>query len=260
MRNDLASLSVASASRTPLSAAALDRAGSDRLIALQQAPEEAGALIYQGAVFPLSPAQAPQLFSYERRLSTIGGNLSASHITKDGRGDVVVVESAQLTPDYEVQRFDAVHKPAGYSGSVVVTGGRHLEFELRKGGKTSTASEDVKDPVVTGPSLHGFILQHKAVLAAGGRIRVRMIVLAQKQTYGFEIRRTDAPEGHIAFSIAPTNLLVRLALAPLRVVFDAAGGNVVRYVGRVPPMREVNGRMKAFDARVEYTMNVAVYR
>ncbi|HEU0204404.1 MAG TPA: hypothetical protein VFR86_28680 [Burkholderiaceae bacterium] len=260
----LTSLSVAivaalAACGTPPSAI-LDRAGAARLDALRQAPETAGDRIYQGAVFPIEPPGAPQVFSYERRIDKLGDGLASSHITRDTNGDVVVVESAQFSPAYEVTRFEAVHKEAGYSGSVIVTGGRHLEYVLSQGGKIRTATEDVADPVVTGPSLHGFILHHWDALAAGQRLPVRMIVLAKMQTYGFEIQRADASDGRTAFSITPTNFLVRLALDPLRVEFDSSTRNVLRYIGRVPPMQGVAGRSEALDARVEYTMNVPVYR
>jgi hypothetical protein len=172
----------------------------------------------------------------------------------------VVVESAQFSPTYEVTRFDAVHKEAAYSGSVIATGGRHLEYVLHKDGRVTTATEDVTDPIVTGPSLHGFILHHWDALTAGARLPVRMIVLSKMQTYGFEIQQASTTEGRTAFSITPTNFLVRLALDPLRVEFDSPTRNVLRYVGRVPPLQRVGGKPKALDARVEYTMNVPVYR
>jgi hypothetical protein len=60
-------------------------------------------------------------------------------------------ESARFSPGYEVTRFEAVHREAGYSGSVDFRGGR-LEYVPNQGGTVRTASEDVTDPVVTGPS------------------------------------------------------------------------------------------------------------
>jgi hypothetical protein len=43
--------------------------------------------------------------------------------------------------------------------------------------------------VVTGPSLHGFILHHREAPAHGKSIPVRMIVMTKKDPYGFQIRR-----------------------------------------------------------------------
>ena len=240
---------------------ALDAAGIERLAALRQAPELAGALVYRGSVFARrSPGAAP-LFTYERRVARIGDGLTSAHITRDTNGDVIITEQAEFNAAYALQRFDAINAQLGYSGSVGVSnGGRHLEYRLIQDGRITTASEDVADPVVTGPSLHGLILHQWDALAAGKTIRVRMIVMTKRETYGFEIRRQSQANGRTSFSITPSSLIVRMLVAPLTVTFDSATRNVVRYEGRVPPMQLVNGKLEALDARVEYTMNVAVYR
>ncbi len=184
----------------------------------------------------------------------------ATHLTREASGEVVVSEAARFTPDYQLQRFEAAHKHGGYSGSVVVTGGRHLRYTLNRGGEVSSATEDVSDPVVAGPSLHGFILTHWEALAAGQTIRVRMIVLAKKESYAFTIRRAEAGPGRTAFSITPASLLVRLAVDPLRVEFDTTSRHVLRYQGRVPPLQRENGKLKTLDADVAYTQHAANYR
>lgn len=109
----------------------------------------------------------------------------------------------------------------GYSGTVVVShGGRHLEFRLDGHGKVTTAAEDVTDPVVAGPSLHGFILQHRQALERGESIPVCMIVMAGKRTVGFGIRRCAQSRGRTSFSVTPSHLLPQLALAPLVVTLE----------------------------------------
>ena len=239
----------------------LDAAGAAHLQSLRQSPESAGALIYRGAVFAQDAPAAPSLFTYERRVNNTASGLSSAHITRDPSGEVIIAEQALFTAAYALQRFDAINKQVGYSGSVVLgDGGRHLEYRLNENGKVTVASEDVTDPVVTGPSLHGFILHHWGDLAQGKKIPVRMIVMTKKETYGFKVRRLAQAEGRTSFSITPSNLLVRLAVAPLIVTFDSVTRNVVRYEGRVPPMRVQGGKLRNLDARVDYTMGVAVYR
>ena len=192
------------------------------------------------------------------------GQVAAAHITHTPDGEVIVAEVAQYAAGYALQRFDATNKQLGHSGSVVLSnGGRHLEFRLLDNGKLSTASEDVDAPVVSGPSVHGFILHHWDLLARGETMPVRMIVLAQKQTYAFNIRRVEGnavEAGSTSFSITPSSWLVRLALKPLSVTFDNTTRNVVRYEGRVPPMRQLDSGLKTLDARVDYTMAMAAYR
>jgi hypothetical protein len=250
----------------PLPAAAAlhdqaDAAGRARLDALRQTPEVAGELVYRGAVFAQQSSSDKALFNYERRVSTIARGLSAAHITSDVDGTVIIAEEARFTPAYALQRFDVVNEQAGFSGSVVVSReGRRLEYRLSRNGKLSTASDDVTDPVVTGPTLYGFVLQHWEALASGQAIPVRMIVLAEKTTYGFVVRRLAAADGLTSFSITPSSALVRLAIAPLKVTFDSATRALVGYEGRVPPMQADGRKLKTLDARIDYTMLAPVYR
>lgn len=249
--------------RSLFPAVPFDAAAAARLDRLRQAPESAGALIYRGLVFaPDAPAgDGAPLFRYERRVEGREGGFVAAHVTTDPSGEVIIAERATLTADYQLQRFEADNRQQGYTGSVELGDhGRRLEYRLVAGGRTSRAVERVADPVVSGPSLHGFILRRWAALARGEVLPVRMIVLREKTSYGFRIRRLGEAGGQTTFSITPSHWLVRLAIAPLFVRFDAVTRNVLRYEGRVPPMQPRRGRLATLDARVDYTMHVPAYR
>ena len=236
-------------------------AGFTKLEALQVSAETAGTLVYRGDTFiQRAPVGAP-LFRYERRVLTNPNGLTASHITRDPAGRVIIAESAQVSPSYETQRFEATNQQSGFTGSVQISkGGRHLEYELNDNGKLSTASEDVVDPVVCGPSLFGFILNNWDPLLAGATLPVRMLVLKEKTTYGFDLKFEKLADGKASFTVTPSNFLIRMAVAPLQVTFDAGTKTPVRYEGRVPPMENISGKLKDLNARVEYTSVSAVYR
>lgn len=238
-----------------------DQLGLAKLEALRLAPESAGALVYRGDTFAQrTPAGAP-LYRYERRVLTAPTGLAASHITSDSAGNVVIVESALVSPTYEVQRFEVANRQTGVTGAVHIShNGHHLEYTLNDKGKASTASEDVSDPVVCGPSLFGFILQNWGPLTGGATIPVRMLVIQDKTSYGFNLKFEKLLNGQASFTLTPGNFLIRMAIAPLRVVFDASTKTVLRYEGRVPPMENVSGKLKDLDARVEYTAMALAYR
>jgi hypothetical protein len=143
---------------------------------------------------------------------------------------------------------------------VLSQGGRHLQYRLLRDGKLSTATEEVSDPVVAGPSVHGFVLQHWDSLASGQSLAVRMIVLADKTSYGFQIRQLPPQNGLTSFAITPSSAFVRLVIAPLKVSFDSQTRALVRYEGRVPPMRQDGAKLVNLDARVDYGMDQAGYR
>lgn len=114
--------------------------------------------------------------------------------------------------------------------------------------------------MVAGPSLHGFILQRWAALAQGQTLAVRLIVLGEMRSYGFDIALDGHADGQTRFSVTPGRWWVRLALAPLIVTFDERRRELVRYEGRVPPAVLRDGRLRALDARVDYAMAVPSYR
>lgn len=244
-----------------LSHAQLDAAGNAQLVQQRQSPDSAGVLIYRGATFSLKAPTTEPLFRYERRVGTTSRGLSASHATSDPKGELLIVERAEYSVSYEMQRFEVANKQGGFSGAVQVSAdGHHLDYSVNDNGKVSSAKEDVSEPVVTGPSMFGFILKNWDSLKAGNTIPVRMVVLREKTTYGFDVRFEQEANGQTSFSIVPSSFIIRLAIAPLRVVFDSTSRNARRYEGRVPPMEAVAGKLKDLDARVDYTMAVSSYR
>lgn len=232
-----------------------------KLEALQAAPDSAGILVYRGATFAQRITAGNPLYRYERRVLAAPTGLNVSHITSDPTGRVIIVESATLTTQYEIRRFEVTHQQAGFTGSVEVSqGGRHLAYELNDNGKVTKAIEEVSDTVVSGPSMFGFILQNWNRLKEGDSLPVRMLVLKEKTTYGFDVKYEKQVNGHASFTIIPSSFLVRIAIAPLRLVFDTTTKAPVRYEGRVPPMENVAGKLKDLDAWVEYTNEGPAYR
>lgn len=222
-----------------------------RLNALQAHPELAGDRVYRADVFPQgAPGSAP-LFVYARHVQTAGSHLVASHLTYLPTGELIIEERVTSSASYAFQRFDVVNRQTGLVGSATLeAGGSQLLFE---GPDTPRQkNERVSEPVVAGPNLHGHILQNWDGLAKGARLRVRLVVLARMETLGFTIHRVESPDGFTAFQITPSHLLMRMVVAPLQVVFDNATRRVLRYEGRVPPMRANGHKLVDLDAAVHY--------
>jgi hypothetical protein len=239
----------------------LNTDSSAKLAELRSTPALAGALIYRGTVSALKSLTAETLYTYERRATKNAEGSLATHLTSDPQGNVVIVEAAQASPTYDLQRFEVINQQLGYSGSVVVSANGHrLDYYLNDNGKISSASEEISDPAVSGPQMFGLIQKNWPLLSAGKTLPVRMIVLKNKTTYGFDIRLEKEVNGQATFSVIPSSFLIRLAIAPMRVVFDVQSSTVVRYEGRVPPMEAVVGKLKDLDARVDYQSVESSYR
>lgn len=241
--------------------AALDSASISRLQALEAQPELAGTLIYRGTTYALAEPDGQPLFRYERRVVIGPTGLTAAHLTRHPEGQLLIAETAQASDDYQLQRFTAQDRQSGFSGAVEVSrDGRTLHYLLNDNGAISRAEESIDAPPVTGPTLHGFILQHWAQLQDGQELAIRFIVLKEKQTYGFTVRLEQHSASESSFTITPSNRLIRWFMAPLRVVFDTPRKTVLRYAGRVPPMHEIDGSLHDLDAHVAYEPVATHYR
>lgn len=237
---------------TQPSTPALAPCADERLNVLQERPDLAGHQVHKAEVYPLGQTGAPLLFTYARHVQSIGADLVASHLTYLPTGELIIEERVTTSSRHGFQRFDVANRQTGLSGSVVLhPEHRQLRFE-RTGTTPRYGTEVATDPVVAGPNLHGHILQHWDTLVAGTPQRVRLVVLARMETLGFTVRLSEAGSDFSAFTVTPSHLLIRLAVSPLRVVFDNATRRVLRYEGRVPPMRAVGKRLVDLDARVDY--------
>lgn len=242
--------------------AELDAPSLARLQTLNASPQLAGELIYQGRTFARDSASAEPLFRYERRVLETPSVAVATHLTRDAAQRLLIAEEARVDSAYRLQGFSAQNLQLGYSGVVQVSqDGRRLQYSLVDNGVPSTAQESIEQPAVSGPSLFGFILAHAQALESGQTIPVRFVVLKDKRSYGLDIRKeSSTATGQVVYSIAASSWWLRPLVATMRLVVDRQHGTIVRYEGRVPPMRTVAGQLADLDARVEYTPVASAFR
>jgi hypothetical protein len=228
------------------------------LLTAQQSPFSMGDQIYEGRVYSLDGRPEP-LFRYERRVHTIDDSVASAHLTYDPSGAVVVIQSATHTPRYDLVRADLIHSQTGALASVMVDG-RNLTFTLTEGGHVSIAHERVSDPVVAGPTMFGYILAHWDELMSGAMLPIRFAVLERGETIGFTLAKVESATGRTTIRMRPSNLAIRMALAPTNFEFDTATRKILEYTGRVPPLETVNERLHTLDARVAYRFVAAEFR
>ena len=217
--------------------------------ALEQSATE-GDLVYRGTVFA---GDAPAQLVYERRVQRSSDGWISSHVTMRRTGEPVLLHRAVHSSDYALRRFDSIQGQTGDVAHVVVDGDR-VELSTRSG---RSRLERTTLPVVVGPTLFGFVLQHFDALVGGEAIPIRFAAVEQARTYGFTLRRVASDVRETKIEVRADSWLVRAAIAPMTITFDTATRRVVRYEGRVPPLRD-DGR--PLDARVEYDFVASTYR
>lgn len=252
-------LSLTAKAQSPLVAQTLPAPAANRLNALQENPGLAGDRVYRADVRSLKDPDAPPLYVYTRHVQTIGSGLAASHLTYLPSGELIIEERVTSSGHHRFQRLDVANRQTGLAGSVALDAD-HNQLRFERSDSAQSKDERATAPVVAGPHLHGHILQHWDRLTKGERLPIRMVVLARMETLGFTMGWVESTNEVTRFQITPSHFLIRLVVSPLQVVFDNATRRVVRYEGRVPPMRDVGHKLVDLDAAVDYHWDADRYR
>jgi hypothetical protein len=252
-------LSLTAKAQSPQAAHTLPAPAAHRLEALQGNPGLAGDRVYRADVHALDDPEAPPLYVYARHVQAIGSGLTASHLTYLPSGELIIEERVTTSGNHRFLRLDVSNRQTGLAGSVALDPDHNL-LHFERSDSTQPKEERATAPVVAGPNLHGYILQHWDHLTKGEQLPIRMVVLARMETLAFTMKWVESTSKATRFQITPSHFLIRLVVSPLHVVFDNASRRVVRYEGRVPPMRNMGHRLVDLDAAVDYHWDADRYR
>lgn len=223
---------------------------TDSLAATSRIATDYGQLVYEGAVFDLTPRSATPRFHYERRVRHQPDGLSSTSFTHDDK-DVVLVEVAEHSADYSLSGYTEFQFQLGEVSRVSVKDGR-VEFRRLQGETEQLATESVSQPVVVGPTLYGFALHHWDQLLAGQVVPFRFAVTSRLETVGFELRRLPSAPDVVRIEMRPQSPLISLIVDPLVITWSSADRQLVSLDGRVPTRVFRDGAWRDFDAHVEY--------
>lgn len=226
--------------------------------ALQQAAAEPrGELVYEGTVRAIGDDAEP-LYRYERRVADEGDGLCSSHLTIDPDGEPVLVHRAVHSDGYTLTSFREVHAQTGLIGDVQVHGDGTASFRTVVDGRLRQREERAGAPLQVGPTLFGYVRENWDALLDGERLPIRFVVLDKGRSYRFVLEVSEGPEG-VVVEMVPASPLLAMALPTTRMVFDG-DRRVLRYEGRVPPLRRAGRRLVPLDAVVSYRHITAAYR
>jgi hypothetical protein len=218
---------------------------------LEQPVATFGDLVYVGEVTPKG-APAPA-FRYERRVvGTAEGTCISTHVTwlVDSTSAPIVLQRVEHTADYRLLRATEIHRQLGSVGRATQDGDGSLELRVEHRGAVRERVERPATPIVTGPTLFGWVRRHLCELRAGRALPVRFLAADRGRTYAFTLRLGSAAAGQTTIVMRVDSLVARLAIRPMTICFDDATDDVLSYDGRIPPRSPSRGTL---DAAVHYT-------
>lgn len=229
------------------------------LAALARDPALAGTAIYTGHVTPIGAKDSTLRYRYERRVRGTGAAWVSSHVTFDPSGTVVVLQRARHDAGYGLAQAEMVQAQNASVSAVKVTGGQAV-FTLERDGRTRTRTERVREPLVAGPTIFGWIVAHWDELAQGRTLPIRFAVLERSESIAFRLERVASAPGRTVVRMAATDPVLRWFVAPTSFEFETATRHILGYVGRVPTLERTSRGWRPMDARVRYTFTAAAFR
>lgn len=223
----------------------------DQLSAVSRDSSTFGDLVYVGTVAPLKAPTKP-VFEYERRVK----DGSSTSFTKQG-AEAVLIEQATHDADYQLSSSAQWQLQTREVGRVTIDNGI-VRLSQSSGGVERFAEEPLRESVVVGPTLFGFIARHREQLMRGETLTIRFAVTSRLETIPFELSRVDGANGQPRIRMAAKSALVALVVDPLFVTYSADGA-LVALDGRVPTKLKQGEGWADFDAHVDYR-NEGVFR
>lgn len=216
----------------------------DQLGAVARESGTFGDLVYVGTVATLKEPTKP-VYEYERRVK----DGSSTSFTKQG-AEPVLIEQATHDADYGLSSYVQWQLQTREVGRVTVENGV-VRLSQSSGGVERFAEEPLRESVVVGPTLFGFIARHREQLLKGEVLTIRFAVTSRLETIPFELSRVDGPNGQTRIRMAAKSALVALVVDPLFVTYSAEG-SLVALDGRVPTKLKQGDGWTDFDAHVDY--------
>ncbi len=212
-----------------------------------------GTRVYEGSVY--GPEGTP-MFRYTRDSRTGGRAWTSIHRSvRADDGEPVVVQAAEHDASYALHRYVEDHQQLGVRSEVVVLDGGTVIFESHERGRVRRRSEPLRAPVVTGPTLFGFVSTRWDRLRRGEVIEVRFVVAERRRSYAFTLTMAPSQSDRTVVTMRASSPFVRRSVPPMRMTFATGTRTIVRYEGRIPP----RWKGRQVDARVEYE-HVSPYR
>jgi hypothetical protein len=214
-----------------------------------------------GRVYEIGKLTGAPIYTQKTHAETSpsGETMQTSEIT-DPNGKLVMTEHAVFSGTRIVsQKTEQLQDAKSYE--LKMDGKRWLfqTFDIKDGKPAnliSSKSEEAQIDFTSGPAAEALLKEKWDELNSGKTIKVHFAVLELNESVGFQFAKsgTETVNGMqaVVIKMKPTSFFIGLLVAPIEMVFDANAKNLVRYRGRTPLKKLVDGSWKPLDAEIIY--------
>ncbi|MDV2079872.1 hypothetical protein [Marinobacter xestospongiae] len=158
-------------------------------------------------------------------------------------GSGETIGSKQLTYPGRLTQPEVRFELPSWQQSLVITssGNGELRVESRERGNLETARVEISDAVVVDAGFDHLVREHWSTLLNGESVPFRFLAPSRGEHYSFELEPEPGNDYHLAVTIRPSGLMMRLLVDPIVLGYDRTGA-LVHYAGltNIPRTRDQN--------------------
>ena len=211
-------------------------------------------------LYEVGKTDGPVLYTEKILHETLpSGNLSIKSTIKDMKGNIVFNESIITKGSHVISQSSDVQQTKRHLELEVKDD--HIYFRTRALGseKTEEPKEDVESlppSFITGALSEVFAIEHFDELMAGSTVYTKMGIMEIRDSISFKFYKKEMSKINgrevMVVAMKPTSFFIALMLNNFYLYFDVKEKKLVHFVGRTPLWKEVNGKLKAWDAEMVF--------
>lgn len=152
-------------------------------------------------------------------------------------GDVFGRKTIDFSKSFVTPSFSQLNERIGEAIEVVQEGNELVvQYKEDTSAKQKMKQLELTAGMVVDAGFNGFIQQYWSVLMDGKEMDVDFLVPSKQATFQFRLGRSSCvrgtKEGAVCFALSPVSWLVKLAVDPIVVAYDASEKTLLRFTGR----------------------------
>ena len=205
-------------------------------------------------IFQQKTGFTKKLFYLDLASQEVDGQTRVLAVYKDLQGEVALTETGVFKKDLLIS-FEVDQKQTQEKGRIEVQGEKVL-FTYEKDGKTKTAQEKLRQPLLTTANFSAFVKDHWREVTTESGVDVRFAVWFRLETVGFKIFKVKEVQKlgqtWVQLRMKPSSFVIAALVDPLDLWYSADSKQLMEMSGRVSPKLKTGSAFKDLDSDVRY--------
>jgi hypothetical protein len=209
-------------------------------------------------IYPLGHAEGTPQFTQKTEVTANSdGTTSWNSKIESDKGAVVMTETAEMKDGQMLHQY-VEQLQVGESYELKSEGGKitFSTYKLVDGKKSDKPIETTtikpEGPFITGPLTDDYLKKNWKDLIDGKTLSIDFGVFEVQKLIGFHFKKLSEDKSKVEIEMSASNFFISMVFDPIHLEVSKDGSKVIRFKGRVPLKKQVDGKWKPMDAEIIY--------